>query len=468
MSRFYFFSELYISSRCGARRSVAPATVLVALSLWAGLAASQPQGVSPRTAAAAPSTSSAMPSDYIIAVVNQEAVSASEVQQRIERLNEAARRSVSSQLPSVPKLREDVINSLIDERIQLTHARTSGLKVEDPELQRAIQSVAAQNQLSPEQLKSRLQSEGIDFQWFRNNLKEQILMERVREREVQARISISESNIDDFLNEQRADRPTSFQYNIAQVLIPIPEGANAAEIEQRRVLADRAWRRVRGGEPFEAVAREMSADGNREQGGVIGMRSVERLPGVFVQHVKELKSGEIASSLLRTNAGFHVLKLIEKRDTSGFMVQQTRTRHILLKSSAQLSQQAAIRRLNELKRQVEQGKQSFEVLASRNSEDASAARGGDLGWTTAGAFVPEFEAAMNTLSINGVSDPVVSRFGVHLIQVLERREVELTLRQLREQARAVLREKKYEEAYLEWMRELRARAYIERRDQAVL
>jgi peptidyl-prolyl cis-trans isomerase SurA len=194
------------------------------------------------------------------------------------------------------------------------------------------------------------------------------------------------------------------------------------------------------------------------------MRPADRLPDVFMEVIRPMKVGDVTSVPLRTGAGFHLLKLVDKRDGSAFAITQTRARHILLRPSAQLPVAAVSARLTEFRRQIAAGQKSFEQLARDNSEDASAAQGGDLGWAGPGMFVPEFEEAMNRLAIGGLSEPIVSRFGVHLIQVVERRQTTLDLRQQREQARNILREQKFEEAYAEWLRDLRARAYVEMRE----
>ena len=327
-------------------------------------------------------------------------------------------------------------------------------------------NVAVQNQMSMPQLRSRLQQQGIAYSTFRNNLRDQLLMERVREREVNARIRISNDEIDTTLERRRAAAAGGMQLNIAQILVTVPEGASPAEVSQRQARADAAMARVKAGEPFDTVAREISEDGNRSQGGVIGMRAADRLPDVFVDFVKVLKPGDVAPTLLRSGAGFHVLKLIERTQGlgAGFTVPQTRARHILLRPSAQLSQEAAGRRLAEFKTRIVSGAKTFEQMAQENSEDGSAARGGDLGWSSPGMLVPEFEETMNALPINGISDPIISRFGVHLIQVLERREAVLDVKQQREQVRNVLREQKFEDAYNDWIRDLRGRAYVELRE----
>lgn len=401
--------------------------------------------------------------DYIVAVVNQELVTASELQSRINRVREDAARQRAS-LPPDEQLRREVLDVLIDERVQLTHARDSGTRIDDAELDRAVNNVAVQNQITMTQLRERLRREGIDYARFRNNVRDQLLTERVREREVQSRIRVTDAEIDAFLEQRRAAASANAEYNIAQILVTVPEGAGAEEIARRRERAESAKKRVAAGEAFETVAREISEDPNRAAGGVLGMRSADRLPDVFVDVVKKLGSGEVAPELLRTGAGFHLLKLVDKREGDAFRITQTRARHILLRPSAQLSAEAAQRRLAGFREQIESGRATFEALARENSEDGSAVAGGDLGWTSPGTFVPEFEEAMNRLAINGLSEPVVSRFGVHLIQVTERRNVTLDIKQQREQARNVLRERKFDEAYDEWLRELRARAYIEMRE----
>ena len=412
---------------------------------------------------AQPRTPAARNGDYIIAVVNQELVTAAELEQRLERVRAEAAKS-RTPLPPPQQLRQQVLDALIDERVQITNARETGNKVDEAEIDRAVGNVALQNQLTLPQLRQKLRQEGIEYSKFRNNVRDQIMVERVREREVMSRIKVSEAEIDAFLDKRRAAAGIASQLNIAQILVTVPEGANDAVVSQRRARAEAAQARVRAGESFEAVAREISEDGNRADGGVIGLRPADRLPDVFVAAVRSLRPGEVAPELLRTGAGFHLLKLVERRDGGAFTVQQTRARHVLLRTSAQLTQDAAVRRLADLKRAILAGTTSFEQAARENSEDGSAAQGGDLGWVSPGMFVPEFEEVINGLPVNGISDPVITRFGVHLVQVLERREVTLDARQQREQARNILREQKFDEAYAEWIRDLRGRAYVEMRE----
>ena len=402
--------------------------------------------------------------DYIVAIVNQELVTAGEVQLRMAQVRAEARRS-GARLPPDPELRKQVVEALIEERVLVTYARDSGVKIDEADLDRAVANIAQQNQVTMVQLRERLQREGLDYKRFRDSVRDQLMVERTREREVQSRIKVSEAEVDDFLDKQRAKAPV--ELDIAQILVTVPDGASVEEVARRRALAEQAQARVRNGEDFAKVAREMSEDGNRQQGGEIGLKAADRLPDVFVAAVRGLQPGEVAPTLLRTGAGFHLLKLLERRDGSSFAVTQTHARHILLRPGPQLSQDAAIQRLAGFKRDILAGKATFEALARANSEDGSAAAGGDLGWVSAGNLVPEFEEAMNELPVNGISDPVVTRFGVHLIQVVERRSVKLDAKQLREQARNVLREQKFEQAYNEWLRDLRARAYVEMREPPV-
>ena len=401
--------------------------------------------------------------DYIAAVVNQELVTAGEVERRIERASADASRA-GQRLPPEAELRRQALDALIDERAMISTARESGMKVDEVEVDRAVQNIALQNQISQEVLRKRLLDEGLDYGRFRANLRDQIMIERLREREVYQRIRISDEELDKVIEQQRQAANADAETNLAQILVTVPEGADAALEAARSARAESALARVRGGKAFDAVARDISEDGNRAKGGEIGARPASRLPDAFVDATRTLKVGEITPKLLRTGAGFHILKLLDRKDVLLGRVTQSRARHVLLRTSPQLTPELASRRLAEYRRQIESGAKTFEDIARQYSEDGSAAGGGDLGWFSPGAMVPEFETAMNALAVGGLSEPVVSRFGVHLIQVLERRDTALEPKQLREQARNVLREQKFEQAYLDWTKELRAKAYVELRE----
>ena len=403
------------------------------------------------------------PGDHIAAVVNQELVTAFEVSQRAARARAEAQRN-NQTLPAEAEFRRQVLESLIEDRAMLSHARDSGIRVDEGDLDRAVANIAAQNQITLAQLRAQLAREGLDLPRFRANIRDQMLIERVREREVAQRIRITDGEVDEFIEKQRGAAAAEVQYNNAQVLVTVPDNASPALVAERQALAASVLARVRGGEDFASVAKAVSEDANKAQGGEIGLKPADRLPDVFLEVVRPLASGEIAPTLLRSGAGFHVLKLIERSEGAAFRVKQTHARHILLRPSPQLSVQAIEARLTEFKRQIETGARRFEDLAREHSLDGSATAGGDLGWAAPGQFVPEFEEAMNALAVGGVSPPVASRFGVHLIQVIDRRSVALDIKQLREQARSALREQKFALAYSEWVREVRDRAYVEFRE----
>jgi peptidyl-prolyl cis-trans isomerase SurA len=419
-------------------------------------------------AAAAAQTGSATPpplrpGDYIAAVVNQELVTAFELNQRMTLAREDARRR-NQRLPPAVEFRTMILESLIEERAILSHARDSGVRVDEGEVDRAVGVIASQNQLTLPQLRARLVQDGQDLGRFRANLRDQLLIERVREREVAQRIRITDGEIDTFIEQQRGASAGEVRYNIAQILIKLPDSPSDAVVAERRARAEQAVARIRAGEDFAAVARQLSEDDNRERGGEIGLLPADRLPDIFLETVRPLKEGEVAPTLLRTGAGFHLLRLVERAEGGALRVTQTRARHILLRPSDQLPEAAVQQRLADFKRQILAGTRRFEDLAREHSLDGSAPQGGDLGWASPGQFVPEFEAGMNPLPLGGVSDPVTTRFGVHLIQVMERRVVAPDTKQLRDQARAALRERKFEDAYVDWLREVRGRAYVEFRE----
>jgi peptidyl-prolyl cis-trans isomerase SurA len=433
-------------------------------------AAPAPGGVNLlRTAAASTTTASTPPSsatangDYIVAIVNQDVVTASELRQRMARIRQESERSRAS-LPPPAELQAQVLDLLINERVQVTHARENSPPVSEAELDRAMAALAAQNQITTAQLLERLQREGLSVTRFRSNLRDQIQTERVREREVQERIRITDADIDAFLQERQVGTRTGTQINLAQILVSLPDNASQAQINERRERTQMIQARIKAGLSFEDAAKAFSDDKtSAKDGGALGLRPADRLPDAFISTTKGLASGQTASAWLRTNAGFHLLKVIEQSSAKGLTATQTRVRHILLKPSAQLSQELAAKRLADFKNQISKGARSFEQIAKENSEDGSAAQGGELGWVNPGTLVPEFEEAMNRLPDKALSDPVVSRFGVHLIQALERRQIEIDRNQAREQARNALREQKFEVAFADWIRDLRARAYVELR-----
>jgi len=400
--------------------------------------------------------------DYLVAVVNSESVTNNEVQVRLAKLQQESIEKGGAQ-PTPGELRKQSLDALVEERVLVTYARDNGVKVDDAEVERAIANIASSNKMTAEQLRDRLRQQGVDYATFRNGIRDQITIERIREREVINHIRVTDTEIADYIAKMRGGRASTPQVNIAQILVTVPEKATPAVEAERKARAEQALTRVRNGEPFEQVAREMSEDTNKAKGGEMGSRAVDKYPDLFANAVANVKVGG-TTGLVRSGAGFHLLKVISRGEESGLTVSQTRVRHIVLRPSQALSIDAAERRIIDFRQQISSGAKTFEELARQYSEDGSAQAGGDLGWASPGSFVPEFEEAMDKLQPGAISPPVVSRFGVHLVQVLERRQVALDAKQVREQARNVLREQKFDEAYAEWAKDLRARAYIEMRE----
>lgn len=402
--------------------------------------------------------------DFIVAIVNSEPITNQEVRNRLIQIEQqlSAR---GGAMPSRQELYAQVLERLISERTQIQLARDSGVRVDSQAIDNALQNIARQNQISLEQLRQRLREDGIDINTLRNNLRDELLLQRVREREVEPRVRITETELDAFIREQRDAPNGEIEINIAQILVAVPDNATEAQIAPLAAKAQRAAERAKAGEDFAVLARELSDAPDRANGGQLGLRSADRVPTLFLEATQNTPSGGITGPV-RSGAGFHVLKVVEKRQLGlgNLMVPQTRARHILLRTGAQLSESAARERLVELRKRIVGGL-DFAAAARENSQDGSAKEGGDLGWAVQGQFVPEFEDVMNALALGQVSEPITSRFGVHLIQVQERRERKMSEREQREAARAALREKKLDEAFVTWAQELRARAYVELREQ---
>jgi len=417
-------------------------------------------------AAIAQAPAATRPLDRIVAVVNDEAITQSELDARTQiALSQLRRQNITPPPPAA--LRRQVLERLIVDRAQVQAARESGVRVDDATVNAALARIAEQNGVSLQQFRERLEKEGVPFTRFRNDVRDDIIMSRLRDREVDNRIQISEGEIDNFLAEQAGVAAGSIEYNLAQILLRVPDNASTDRIEATRRQAEDLLGQLRGGADFARLAASNSNSPEALTGGSLGWRTAERLPTLFLDAVKNLKPGELAP-LVRSPGGFHILKLVGKRDaTQGRLatgpVEQTRTRHILLRVSDLTPEAEVRRRLLDLRERVVKGGQDFGQLARLHSVDATATRGGDLGWVYPGDTVPEFERAMALLKPGEVSQPVSTPFGWHLIQVQERRTEESPVERNRQAARMALRERKAEEAYLEWIRQLRDRTYVEYR-----
>jgi peptidyl-prolyl cis-trans isomerase SurA len=323
----------------------------------------------------------------------------------------------------------------------LQFAAESGIRVSESDIDQAEQSVARQNQIDVAEMYKRLAAvDGISVSQFRKQLREQITLTRAREREVDARLRVSDAEVDQYILNQKSN-PADQEINLAQILISVPEAATADQVKVLQAKAQRTLERARAGEDFAALAKELSDAADKANGGQLGLRSATRYPQLFVDAVQNLNAGGVAG-LVRSGAGFHILKVVEKRAAGmpTMTVVQSRARHILLRPGPKLSEAAARTRLEDLRKRIMAGQAEFAALARENSQDGSAAQGGDLGWASPGQFVPEFEEAMRALAPGQIGPPVTSRFGVHLIQLIERRTVALSQREQREAVREILRE----------------------------
>jgi peptidyl-prolyl cis-trans isomerase SurA len=402
--------------------------------------------------------------DRIVAVVNQEPITLYEVQRRVDKLLHDA--PAGAQIPPVAELRRQVLDALIDERAQISHAKAVGVRVSDADVDRAIQSIAAENQLTGLELRGRLQKEGVDYDQFRRTIRDRLLLERVRDAEVIPRIQISDADIDHWLADHQFEGTQQTQDMVAHILIALPDNATAAQAQAAQAKAESVLALAKSGVDFDKLARLYSDDATtRDDGGKLGWRRVQLLPDLFAKAVEPLQPGQVAPELVRSGAGWHVIKLVDRKtQTVGPTAYENRVRHILIRPSGTMTLAAAKAELSKLRQMIVDGEASFAQLARQYSQDASATQGGDLGWAKPGQYVPEFEQAVNALHVGEISQPVVSRFGVHLIQVMERRELKVTQEQLREAARSALQAQGFEAAYKEWAREVRAQAYVDLRD----
>ncbi len=403
--------------------------------------------------------------DFIVAVVNSEPITNGEVRNEVQRVAKQLEQQ-HQPAPAPAELRRLVLERLINDRIQLQLARETGVRVDDATIDQAEQNVARQSQVEQAELLQRLAKDGIDRPTFRAQLRDQLLLQRLHEREVESRIKVSDQDVERALQEQQANNtdPMVQDINLAQILIAVPEKASAEQAARILAQAQKVQERLRAGEDFSRLVQELSA-ADRTNGGQLGLRRADRYPPLFVQATQQLGVGGI-SEIVRSGAGFHILKVIEKRapaNVTKFVV-QSHARHILLRPGPTLSQASALAQLADVRQRILAGKTDFATQARTLSQDGSAGQGGDLGWAGPGLFVPEFEEAMNRLGEGEISNPLVSRFGVHLVQLLERRRVELSPREVRELVRNQLRESRYEEAYSAWAQELRARAFVEMRE----
>ena len=399
--------------------------------------------------------------DRIVAVVNEDVITRRDLDDRLKVVTRQLRQQ-GTPPPPAEVLEKQVLERMIYTRVQLQLAKETGLRVDDGQLEKALARIAEENKISLAQMRETIEKDGTSFVKFREDIRDEITMARLREREVDNKITVADSEVDNLLNAPQSQDGKVDEFDLSHILIRVPEQASPEQLSERRARAEKALAQIRGGADFRQVAASFSDAPDAVQGGAMGWRELARLPTIFAEAVKGLKNGEV-SAVLRSPNGLHIVRVNERRGQNAPMiVSQTHARHILIKTSEVVSENDAKERLVKLKDRLD-NKADFAELARLQSEDASASRGGDLGWLSPGDTVPEFEHAMDALKPGETSGPVRSSFGWHLIEVIERRRQDMSQQQQRLQARMSLRAQKADEAYQEWLRQLRDKAFVEYR-----
>ena len=397
--------------------------------------------------------------DRIVAVVGDEVITQYDLRQRLATALKQLQKQ-NTTLPPQDVLERQLLERMVMDRVQMQFARETGLKVDDAQLDQAINKIAANNKLTLQQFKAALEKDGVNYAAFREEIRGELTMVRLREREVESKIIISDGEIDMYLANQ-ASTGSGEEYEIAHILLRAPESASPEHLQKLRLRGEQALKRAKEGASFAELTATFSDAPDALQGGDLGWRQLDRLPQLYAETAARMQPGEV-SELLRSSAGFHILKLVAKRGGSGgqVSVQQTHARHILIRVNEVVSETEARRKMENLRERLVNGG-DFAELARLYSQDGSAGKGGDLGWVSPGDTVPEFERAMDALKDNEVSPVVQTPFGMHLIQVLERRSRDVSEDRKRAVARQALRERKLDEAYQDWLRQMRDRAYVE-------
>jgi peptidyl-prolyl cis-trans isomerase SurA len=399
--------------------------------------------------------------DKIVAVVEDDVILKSELNTRVQTVtNQLVEQGTP--LPPQSVLEKQVLDRLILTKLQLQMAEGTGIRVDDETLNRTIGGIASENELTLDQFRGVLESDGYQYQNFREDIRNEIMMSRLRQRQVDNRVFVSEREIDDFLINLQHQGGMELEYLISHILITLPDSPTSEDLEQSHELANKVHNELLEGADFGALSATYFGGDNALEGGDLGWRKYSQVPTLFVDFIATMEKGDI-SELIRSPSGYHIIKLMDVRDAEEMVVTQTEARHILIKISEIISEDEAVNRLQSLKRRIENG-DDFTQLARGNSEDiVSAGDGGELGWLNPGDTVPEFEAVMNEMELNQVSDPFQTQFGYHILQVTGRRQHDSTDDIRRARARDVIRQRKTNEAMETWLQELRDDAYVEYR-----
>lgn len=410
--------------------------------------------ISTATAQAAP-----IAVDRVVAVVNKQAITYNELKERVKTVT----RQMNSQKIPLPKndvLETQVLERMVSEQVLLQLAFDTGIRVDDTQLDKTVERIAQQNNMSLPSFRAALAKDGIEFKQFREEIRNEIIISRLRDREVDSRVVVTDAEIDSQMKQQEAQGDGGVEFQLAHILLSIPENASPEQINKLRDKADKAAAEIQKGTNFAQVAASYSDAPDALQGGSLGWRPAGRLPGLFLEQVEKMKNGQ-TSGVLKSAKGFHIVKLIDKRSKNEqVVIQQTHARHILIRTNEAVSEQEAKQIIDNIAAKLKSGS-SFEEIARQQSEDGSAPKGGDLGWLSPGDTVPEFEEAMDKLAPGQLSAPVRTAFGWHLIKVIERRNQDVSTDRMRTSIRQAIRSRKADENFVDWVRQQRDRAYVE-------
>jgi peptidyl-prolyl cis-trans isomerase SurA len=450
-------------------RSIAAHLSCAALFAYGGIASAQtpsrpptaptPSAVAPAQATPPHAVTTTVPLDRVIAVVNDEALTQWDLKEQ-KRIVLDQLKASNVQPPSTDVLDKQVLERLITERALNQYAKETGIRVDDTTVERTILRIAEENKLTPDQFRKVLERENIPYANYREDVRRQVIVQRLRDREVDSKILVTDAEVDNYLATVASQAGGEREYLLSHIYVAVPEQSSADQIETRRRRAEEALGQVKSGKDFAEVAASFSDAPDATSGGSLGWRTTARLPSIFAEPAQKMKAGDV-STVIRSPAGFHVFKIVDLRSRDqATVVDQAHARHILIKVNETTSEVEAKLKIDRLRERIVGGAK-FEDLARVNSEDATSARGGDLGWISPGDTVPEFEHAMDKLALNEVSQAVRTPFGWHLIEVVERRKQDVTQERRREQARQALRQRKSDEQFQEFIRQTRDRAYVE-------
>lgn len=405
--------------------------------------------------------SAAIELDRIIAVVNDDVIMSSELAEKVRSVKEQLKEQ-GTQLPPSSVLQKQVLDRLILNKLQIQMAEKTGIRVDDETLNRTINNIAEENKVSLAKFREILEHDGYNYEKFREDIRNEILISRLRQRQVDNRVSVTEREIENFLSTQQHQGETDKEYRLSHILISLPESPSAQQIEETKQTAEKVLADLKSGADFAQVAATYSDSQTALEGGDLGWRKASQIPTLFADFVANMQKGDI-SELIRSPSGYHIIKLTDVRQGDKVVVTQTKARHILIKTNELITDKDAKQRLEQLRLRIEGGDDFAELAKSHSNDTVSAAKGGDLGWVSPGDLVPEFEEVMNSLKPGEISEPFRTQFGWHIVQVLERRQHDSTDDVKRARAREAIRHRKIDEARDTWLRQMRDEAYVEYR-----